>query len=278
MSNGTLSGAGSAVKLRCRTTVCAIRWTTRPRAAADCRDMAEPPAANIPLTDVYVRGVVDDPTGRRFARSPARAHRGADLHRGRPHLAPPPGGRVLVPRLPTRVEIDRDRVGIMYDRKPAPVVPHLLTGGLPGGLRVSGSGGSGPAPAQHPRHHVGTEHDPAVMGCSGHPLVQTPNLDRLAGEGTRFDNAYCNSPICVPSRMAFFTGNYCHRIGGVGPRLATARRDSERSDTTSPPPATRPCCAAAHTCPGAERLHGFGTRLYDDLDSWRSRQAPAAYP
>ena len=57
------------------------------------------------------------------------------------------------------------------------------------------------------------EHDPAVMGNAGHPLVRTPNLDRLAAAGTVFDSAYCNSPICVPSRMAFFTGNYCHRIG-----------------------------------------------------------------
>jgi len=50
------------------------------------------------------------------------------------------------------------------------------------------------------------EHDPAVSGCYGHPLVQTPNLDRLAAQGTLFENAYCNNPICVPSRMSFLTG------------------------------------------------------------------------
>lgn len=40
----------------------------------------------------------------------------------------------------------------------------------------------------------------------GHPIIQTPNMDRLAAQGTVFDNAYCNSPICVPSRMSFMTG------------------------------------------------------------------------
>ena len=52
------------------------------------------------------------------------------------------------------------------------------------------------------------EHDPAVTGCYGHPVVQTPNLDQLARHGVVFDNAYCNSPMCVPSRMSFITGRY----------------------------------------------------------------------
>ena len=55
------------------------------------------------------------------------------------------------------------------------------------------------------------EHDPAVSGCYGHPVVQTPNLDRLAAEGVLFENAYCNNPICVPSRMSFLTGQYASR-------------------------------------------------------------------
>ena len=42
------------------------------------------------------------------------------------------------------------------------------------------------------------EHHPRVMGVAGHPFAVTPNLDHLAARGTRFDAAYCNSPI-VPS-------------------------------------------------------------------------------
>lgn len=57
------------------------------------------------------------------------------------------------------------------------------------------------------------EHHPRAMGAAGHPFVVTPNLDRLAARGTRFDAAYCNSPICVPSRASFATGRYVHALG-----------------------------------------------------------------
>ncbi|MBE7464537.1 MAG: sulfatase-like hydrolase/transferase [Planctomycetes bacterium] len=58
------------------------------------------------------------------------------------------------------------------------------------------------------------EHDPAVTGCYGDPLVRTPRLDRLAAEGITFDACYCNSPLCVPSRLSFTAGQYVSRCGG----------------------------------------------------------------
>ena len=51
-----------------------------------------------------------------------------------------------------------------------------------------------------------------AMGCAGHPVVQTPNLDRLAARGVRFAQAYTNSPICVPARAAMHTGRHVHDI------------------------------------------------------------------
>src|SRR5262245_48753249 len=57
------------------------------------------------------------------------------------------------------------------------------------------------------------EHHPRAMGIAGHAFVVTPNLDRLARRGTRFDAATCNSPICVPSRASFATGRYVHELG-----------------------------------------------------------------
>jgi choline-sulfatase len=57
------------------------------------------------------------------------------------------------------------------------------------------------------------EHSVKASGCYGHPIVKTPNIDRLAASGTRFENAYTNCPICTPARAGFATGRYIHEIG-----------------------------------------------------------------
>ncbi len=45
-------------------------------------------------------------------------------------------------------------------------------------------------------------------GFAGHPLIQTPNLNRIANQGTFFSNAYCGSPVCAPGRACMMTGMY----------------------------------------------------------------------
>ena len=56
------------------------------------------------------------------------------------------------------------------------------------------------------------QHQAAIMGNAGDPLVQTPNLDRLAETGTRFTDAHTSCPLCVPARMGFMTGRYPSEI------------------------------------------------------------------
>ncbi len=60
---------------------------------------------------------------------------------------------------------------------------------------------------------VSDEQAAQYMGCSGHPIVKTPNLDKLAARGTRFTSAYTNCPICVPARASLATGRYVHELG-----------------------------------------------------------------
>ncbi|NOD85133.1 sulfatase-like hydrolase/transferase [Ruegeria sp. HKCCD6119] len=51
------------------------------------------------------------------------------------------------------------------------------------------------------------------LSCYGHPHLHTPNIDRLAARGVRFDRAYIQSPICGSSRMSTYTGRYVHSHG-----------------------------------------------------------------
>lgn len=59
------------------------------------------------------------------------------------------------------------------------------------------------------------QHVPFACGAYGSEVARTPNIDALAARGTTFDAAYCNSPICVPSRASMATGRYVHRTGNA---------------------------------------------------------------
>jgi len=52
------------------------------------------------------------------------------------------------------------------------------------------------------------QHNPHVAGYAGDSIVDTSALDGLALAGTRFDTAYCQSPLCSPSRLSLLTGKW----------------------------------------------------------------------
>jgi len=52
----------------------------------------------------------------------------------------------------------------------------------------------------------------ADLSCYGRPDYKTPNIDRLAGEGMKFMQAYANSAVCTASRVALITGRYQYRL------------------------------------------------------------------
>ena len=51
------------------------------------------------------------------------------------------------------------------------------------------------------------------FGAYGHPHIRTPNVDRLAASGLRFDNAYLTTSSCSPTRSSIITGRYPHNTG-----------------------------------------------------------------
>jgi N-acetylglucosamine-6-sulfatase len=72
-----------------------------------------------------------------------------------------------------------------------------------------------PVPGERPNiiFVLTDEHRWDFMGCTGHPFLETPNMDRLAREGILFTNAFVTTSLCSPSRASFLTGQYAHTHG-----------------------------------------------------------------
>lgn len=113
------------------------------------------------------------------------------------------------------------------------------------------------------------------IGCYGDPQVATPNIDRLAARGVRFEHAYCQFPLCGPSRNSMLTGLYPNSTG--------IQANSQIFRQTIP---------SHHSLPQAFRLDGYfagrigklyhynvpksvGTNGHDDPGSWELELNPA---
>lgn len=114
------------------------------------------------------------------------------------------------------------------------------------------------------------EHAGQVMGYSGNPTVRTPNFDRLAEQSYTFGNAYCNYPICTPSRLSMLTGKYPHQIDAWDLGVIPNREHKTWGDYLSKVGYETILCGRTHFN-GSDRLNGFSKRLLDDLPRWFSR-------
>ena len=73
-----------------------------------------------------------------------------------------------------------------------------------------------PSPSETPPNIVfllSDDHRYDFLSCAGHPIIRTPNLDRLAARGVRFTNAFVPNSLCLPSRACFQTGQFASRHG-----------------------------------------------------------------
>lgn len=110
------------------------------------------------------------------------------------------------------------------------------------------------------------------IGALGNVAVSTPNLDRLVRNGLAFERAYCQSPICTPSRASFLTGMY--------PSSIRVNRNGNPLFPDFPPLISKTLADAGYTCGLIGKLHltsAYGrieTRADDGYSYWQYSHAP----
>ena len=105
---------------------------------------------------------------------------------------------------------------------------------------------------------------PQFTGTYGHKVVKTPHLDAVAKRGMRFDAAYCNSPLCAPSRFSFMSGKLINKIAAYNnasefpasiPTFAHYLKTLNYST----------CLSGKMHFVGPDQMHGFESRVTTDI-------------
>lgn len=126
---------------------------------------------------------------------------------------------------------------------------------------------------------IADDHAGSALGA------HTPNLNRLAREGTRYANHYCNSPVCTPSRQSILTGLYPHAAGVTTLKTPLAESRATLADLLTNEGYQTAVYGKMHfNAPGKDGMHGFATAFTEDRVTrgwgrtrppWRPFQDPA---
>ncbi len=106
------------------------------------------------------------------------------------------------------------------------------------------------------------EHNHNVVGNAGNSIIRTANMDALAKRGVTFDNCYCNSPLCVPSRHSITSCKYISRVGVWNNDCWLPSNDT--------PSIARVMTAAGYDSYLSGKMHYDHTRRYGFEEIWPS--------
>lgn len=108
------------------------------------------------------------------------------------------------------------------------------------------------------------EHSGRIVHSYGDPWVRTPNMDRLAEEGVLIENAYCNSPLCVPSRCSMLSGKMPHTTGIYNNAQTLQSDRATFVHSLGAAGYETVLCGRMHFV-GPDQRHGFEKRLVGDI-------------
>lgn len=103
------------------------------------------------------------------------------------------------------------------------------------------------------------------LSCYGHPHLDTPNIDKLAARGVRFDRAYVQSPVCGPSRASCYTGRTVFSHGSTWNRVPLPIGELTLGDYLRPAGVTTAVVGKTHMAPDTEGMARLGLNNSTDI-------------
>ena len=153
----------------------------------------------------------------------------------------------------------------------------LLLAALVAALSPSGLRADAPAKKLNILLLIGDDHAAYALGAYGNQQVRTPNLDRLASQGLRFNRAYCTCPMCTASRQSFLTGRYPRSLGVT--QLRTALPETEDTLAKMLRRAGYRTAAIGKMHFNSQLKHGFELRLDNpDHAKWLAKKGKKPIP